>query len=118
MREDQEWYVAQVNAHTPEGNYFITFVEYGNYQECTPAMVRDLTVPVEEVLPLLNEIPKGGFNLRFKVNDEIKARYAEDGKFYSAVVKGITPLGTYWVVFSEYGNEQEATENDVIGPHE
>ncbi len=114
--EDQEWYVAQVNAHTPEGNYFITFVEYGNHQECTPAMVRDLTVPVEEVLPLLNEIPKGGFNLRFKVNDPILARYAEDGLFYSAVVRGITPMGTYWVVFTEYGNEQECSENDVASP--
>lgn len=31
--EDGEWYVAQIKAHTPEGNYFVTFVEYGNFQE-------------------------------------------------------------------------------------
>jgi hypothetical protein len=115
--EDQEWYVAQVNAHTPEGNYFVTFVEYGNYQECAPSSIRDLTVPVEEVLPLLNPNP-GGFNLRFKVNDPILARYAEDGLFYSAVVRGITPMGTYWIVFTEYGNEQECAEGDVSPPQD
>jgi hypothetical protein len=93
-------------------------VEYGNHQECTAEMVRDLTVPVEEVLPLLNEIPQGGFNLRFKVNDLILARYAEDGQFYDAQVKGITPMGTYWIIFTEYGNEQEAREEDVMAPDE
>lgn len=114
--EDNEWYVAQVKAHTPEGNYDVMFIEYGNHQECAPNMVRDLTVPLEEVLPLINEIPKGGFNLKFKVNDYVHARYADDGQFYAAQIKGITPMGTYWVVFTEYGNEQEATEEDVWIP--
>jgi hypothetical protein len=54
--------------------------------------------------------------LRFKVGDGILARYAEDGLFYEAQVKGITPMGTYWVVFTEYGNEQEAAEADVAPP--
>lgn len=79
--------------------------------QCSPAQVRDLTVPLEEVLPLINEVPPGGFNLRFKVGDAILARYMEgervgcccfhcfktialDGMFYEAQVKGITPMGT------------------------
>jgi len=79
--------VAQVNAHTPEGNYFCTFIEYGNYQECTPNQVRDLTVPVEEVLPLLNEIPKGWLQFAIQSWRQSYGRYVEDGQFYAAEVK-------------------------------
>ena len=31
--EDNEWYVAQVQSHTPEGDYYVQFIEYGNFQE-------------------------------------------------------------------------------------
>jgi hypothetical protein len=110
--EDNEWYVAKVTGFTPEGHYSVMFLEYGNHQECVPERVRDLTVPLEEVLPLLDA--RTPTNMKFAVDDRVLAQYADDGLWYPAQIKGITPAGTYWLSFIDYGNEQECAEEQIL----
>ncbi|KAL6078476.1 Survival motor neuron [Balamuthia mandrillaris] len=40
--EDQRWYDAMVTAITPSGKYFVTFLGYGNTQECGTEQLRPM----------------------------------------------------------------------------
>ncbi len=52
--------------------------------------------------------------MKYRVDDQVLAQYVDDGLWYPAQIKGITPLGTYWLSFTDYGNEQECHEDQIL----
>jgi RNA recognition motif-containing protein len=82
--EDDVWYPAKIDAISADGQYSVTYTEYGN----------------QEV------IPESRIRHQFKVGDMIEGQFTEDDVWYPAKIDSISADGQYSVTYTEYGNQE------------
>ena len=89
--EDGVWYVAKIDA-VSNGNYTVTYIEYGNTEGRTEEFIRPM----------------------WKASDKVEAQFSEDSVWYTAEITGPSADGKGWHVrYSEYGNEEDRTAEAI-----
>jgi len=92
--EDDVWYPAKIDAISADGQYSVTYTEYGN----------------QEV------IPESRIRHQFKVGDMIEGQFTEDDVWYPAKIDSISADGQYSVTYTEYGNQEVIPESRIRKP--
>eukprot|EP00164_Ancoracysta_twista_P007967 GFYU01011424.1.p1 GENE.GFYU01011424.1~~GFYU01011424.1.p1 ORF type:complete len:339 (-),score=93.91 GFYU01011424.1:41-1057(-) len=99
---DGKWYFATITDFNPQKNQCsVQFCGYGSTQDKVEEANVRLCHPHPPERSLLHE------------DVECKCLYSVDGKWYNARLDYLTAWGTFWVIFTDYGNTEEVDIHQI-----